>query len=90
VQTEGVDINGFEEKPVWRTKINAGLYVLSPEALDWLTPNSHCNMPTLFERIKAHGGRTIVYPMHETWMDVGNPQDLLNANRAKAHSEEGN
>jgi dTDP-glucose pyrophosphorylase/predicted transcriptional regulator len=82
VQTEGVDINGFEEKPVWRTKINAGLYVLSPEALDWLTPNSHCNMPTLFERIKAHGGRTIVYPMHETWMDVGNPQDLLNANRA--------
>ncbi|MCF8486824.1 MAG: nucleotidyltransferase family protein [Rhodobacteraceae bacterium] len=82
VQTDGVNITAFEEKPVWRTKINAGLYVLNPEALDLLTPNSHCNMPTLFERIQAKASRTIVYPMHETWMDVGNPQDLLNANRA--------
>ena len=81
VQTDGVNITAFEEKPVWRTKINAGLYVLNPEALDLLTPNSHCNMPTLFERIQAKASRTIVYPMHETWMDVGNPQDLLNANR---------
>jgi dTDP-glucose pyrophosphorylase len=82
VQTDGVNITAFEEKPVWRTKINAGLYVLNPEALDLLTPNSHCNLPTLFERIQAKASRTIVYPMHETWMDVGNPQDLLNANRA--------
>ncbi len=82
VQTQGVDITGFEEKPIWRTKINAGLYVLGPEALDLLPPNTHCNMPTLFDQIRANGARTIVYPMHETWMDVGNPQDLLNANRA--------
>lgn len=81
VQTDGMDITGFEEKPVWRTKINAGLYVIDPEALDLLEPNAHCNMPGLFERFRALGRRTIVYPMHETWMDVGNPQDLLNANR---------
>ncbi len=82
VQTEGMVITGFEEKPVWRTKINAGLYVLSPEALDLLEPNGFCNMPTLFERLQAQGAKTIVYPMHETWMDVGNPADLLAANRS--------
>lgn len=82
VQTDGMAITGFEEKPVWRTKINAGLYMLDPVALDLLTPNEHCNMPTLFERLRLRGASTIVYPMHETWMDVGNPQDLLKANRA--------
>ncbi len=82
VQTDGMVITGFEEKPVWRTKINAGLYVLSPEALDLLEPNVPCNMPTLFERMQGQGGKTIVYPMHETWMDVGNPADLLAANRS--------
>ncbi len=83
VQTDGMLITGFEEKPVWRTRINAGIYVLSPQALDVLTPGAHCNMPTLFDRVRERGGRTIVYPMHETWMDVGNPQDLLKANRAQ-------
>jgi len=80
VQTDGMVITGFEEKPVWRTKINAGLYALNPEALALLEPGAHCNMPTLFQRLQAQGQKTIVYPMHETWMDVGNPQDLLKAN----------
>ena len=82
VQTDGMDITGFEEKPVWRTRINAGLYVLSPTALDHLAPDQPCNMPTLFQRVQEAGLRTIVYPIHETWMDVGNPADLLSANRA--------
>lgn len=81
VQTDGMVITGFEEKPAWRTKVNAGLYVLSPEALDLIVPGEHCDMPTLFGRIARNGGKTIVYPIHETWMDVGNPQDLLRANR---------
>jgi dTDP-glucose pyrophosphorylase len=83
VQTDGMLITGFEEKPVWRTRINAGIYVLSPQTLDVLTPGEHCNMPTLFDRVRETGGRTIVYPMHETWMDVGNPQDLARANRGQ-------
>jgi hypothetical protein len=33
VQTEGVEIVGFEEKPVARTHINAGVYALHPDAL---------------------------------------------------------
>jgi dTDP-glucose pyrophosphorylase len=82
VQTDGMEITGFEEKPVWRTRINAGLYTLDPRALDLLVKGEHCNMPTLFDRLRAQGHKTIVYPMHETWMDVGNPQDLLKANRA--------
>lgn len=81
VQMEGVDIVGFEEKPIARSHINAGVYALDPEALNCLAPNAHCDMPTLFERLQLKEMRTVAYPMHEPWMDVGRPSDLslLNA-----------
>lgn len=83
VQTNGVDIVGFEEKPVARSHINAGVYVLDPKALCVLQAGSHCDMPTLFERLQAIGKRTVAYPMHEPWLDVGRPDDW---NRAIAES----
>lgn len=76
VQIDGVDIVGFEEKPIARTHINAGVYALSPGALDVLIHGEHCDMPTLFERLQAKPLRTVAYPMHEPWLDVGKPEDL--------------
>ncbi|PLX51032.1 MAG: nucleotidyl transferase [Desulfobulbaceae bacterium] len=79
VQTKGVEIVGFEEKPVARSHVNAGVYVLDPDALNVLSANVHCDMPTLFERLQAQGKRTVAYPMHEPWLDVGRPDDLAAA-----------
>lgn len=79
VQTRGVDIVGFEEKPVMRSHINAGIYVLDPAALKSLALNEHCDMPSLFARLQAQGDRTIVYPMHEPWLDAGHAEDLERA-----------
>ncbi|HEY8608891.1 MAG TPA: nucleotidyltransferase family protein [Noviherbaspirillum sp.] len=83
VQTEGVNIIGFEEKPVHRTHVNAGIYVLEPEALAALNKGEPCDMPTLFERLARRGKTTIAYPMHEPWLDVGRPDDLEKANSIK-------
>jgi dTDP-glucose pyrophosphorylase len=79
VKTEGMEVVGFEEKPVYRSHVNAGIYVIEPSALGMLEVNKHCDMPMLFDRLKAGSGRTIVYPMHEPWLDVGRPLDLENA-----------
>jgi len=79
VKTKGVDIVGFEEKPVARSHINAGVYVLEPHALSLLGRGQHCDMPTLFARLHDQSDRTIVYPMHEPWLDVGRPADLAQA-----------
>lgn len=81
VHTKGVDIVGFEEKPVARSHINAGIYVLESNALDVLNVGERCDMPTLFGRLKERSARTIVYPMHEPWLDLGRPDDLLMANK---------
>jgi dTDP-glucose pyrophosphorylase len=80
VQTQGVVIVGFEEKPVARSHINAGVYVLDPDALSVLSAEAHCDMPNLFERLQAKAMRTVAYPMHEPWLDVGRPDDLYRAN----------
>lgn len=80
VQTKGVEIVGFEEKPVARSHINAGVYALDPEALSVLCADERCDMPTLFERLQAKSKRTVAYPMHEPWLDVGRPDDLTRAN----------
>ena len=79
VQTKGVEIVGFEEKPVARSHINAGVYALDPAALSVLSADANCDMPTLFERLQAMAKRTVAYPMHEPWMDVGWPDDLKQA-----------
>ena len=86
VRIKGVDIVGFEEKPISKSHINAGVYVLSPEALDELPSGESCDMPTLFERLQARSLRTVAYPMHEPWLDVGRPDDLEIANRVVGES----
>lgn len=80
VRTKGVDIVGFDEKPIYRSHVNAGIYALNPQTLEKLMPKTHCDMPTLFTRLNTAGFRTIVYPMHEPWIDVGRPDDLEKAN----------
>ena len=82
VYTDGVKILGFEEKPIIRNHINAGVYVLNPDALDTLKTGEHCDMPTLFSRLQGSDAHTIVYPIHEPWLDVGCIDDLKRAQSA--------
>jgi dTDP-glucose pyrophosphorylase len=79
VATKGVEIVGFEEKPISRNHVNAGIYVLEPHALQHLKPGDPCDMPTLFSQLRDRAARTIVYPIHETWIDVGRINDFEEA-----------
>lgn len=84
VNTDGIDIIGFEEKPVYRSHINAGVYALEPDVLNGVEINSYCDMPTLFERLQSMSHRTAAYPIHEPWLDVGRPEDLTKASAHKS------
>lgn len=80
VQIRGVEVVGFEEKPIALSHINAGVYALDPFVLSFLESGLRCDMPTLFERLQADSKRTVAYPMHEPWLDVGRASDLQTAN----------
>ena len=81
VKMDGIEIVGFEEKPLSRSHINAGVYCINKEALAYLTAGQPCDMPSLFEKLAKEGKRTVAYPMHEPWLDVGHPEALEAANK---------
>lgn len=81
VEIDGIHIIGYEEKPILRSYINAGVYIIQPDKLKLLKKNQSYNMPDVFSLIKESNGLTIAYPMHEKWIDVGRPDDLLQAQR---------
>lgn len=83
VHIDAGHIIGFEEKPLARSYINAGVYVLEPECLAGIAAGQPMDMPDLFETLRAQGSSTIAYPMHETWIDVGRPSDWQKANLAQ-------
>jgi len=87
VSTKGIDIIEIEEKPVSRSHINAGIYVLEPRALDAMNVGEHCDMPQLFYRLQEQEGRKIVYPMHEPWLDVGLADDYNSTDKNNVQDE---
>jgi dTDP-glucose pyrophosphorylase/predicted transcriptional regulator len=76
VETDGIEIIGFEEKPKSYSHINAGVYVIDPKQLDLLKKLTPYDMPEFFELIRDNSGKIIAYPSHENWLDVGSPHDL--------------
>ena len=77
VQTNGVEIVGFEEKPIARSHINAGGYRLSPDELTVLHQTSPCDTSALFERLKGQSKRTVAYLIDESCLDAGRPEDFM-------------
>lgn len=89
VETEGINIKSIREKPTYTSYINAGIYVLEAQCLKLLEKGEYCDMPNLFEKAKRKNYKTIVYPMHEPWIDVGRPNELMKA-RNNADANRGN
>ena len=83
VQTKGIEITEYEEKPFFRSQINAGVYALNPEAVNLLIKAQPCDMPTLFNSIRGENMRVIAYPVHEEWLDIGLPDELDKAVRLR-------
>jgi dTDP-glucose pyrophosphorylase len=79
VRTQGIEIIGYEEKPISRSHINAGVYVIEPWAIGLLAKSMSCDMPTLLQLIQKSDKRIIAYPIHENWLDIGRPDELLKA-----------
>jgi len=69
----------IEEKPVHRTMVSAGIYVLGREALALVPKGSHYDMPTLLQTLVDRGLRTTGFPIHEYWLDIGRLEDLERA-----------
>jgi NDP-sugar pyrophosphorylase family protein len=80
VNTDGLNISSFEEKPIQISYVNAGIYAINPSGLKYLEVNTFCDMPDFFMKLKENKNQIVAYPIHETWADVGSPNDFSKAN----------
>ena len=79
VELDGPCLRAIIEKPKQSVFVNAGIYVLAPEALSRIPSRGRYDMTTLFEGLIAAGGRAAVFPLREYWLDVGRIDDLERA-----------
>lgn len=85
VNLEGSVVESMVEKPMHRSLVNAGIYTLDPMALDALKLGQYMDMPTLLANLMGDGHEVGAFPIHESWLDVGRPEDL---NRARSESDQ--
>lgn len=86
VQNENGRLLSIKEKPIENFAVNAGIYVLEPEARNY-APKGGFDMPDLIERLPKKGARAgaAVYPLEDYWQDIGSFQDYARANAEWAH-----
>lgn len=87
VDIENNMIQSIDEKPVHRFFVNAGIYVVSPAALDLVPAKGRYDMTGLFNDLVAKGYNAAAFPIHEYWLDVGAIDDF---ERAKMDIKNGN
>lgn len=86
VRLDGVDISNIVEKPVQKFLINAGIYLISPQACRKIPVGRKYDMPDLIRLLLAEGHRVIGFPIQEYWLDIGRVDDYA---RAQADIKEG-
>ncbi len=79
IETDGSKITSIKEKPVQKFFVNAGIYTLSPQVFEYIPKNEFYDMPTLFEDIIKDKLKTISFPVHEYWLDIGRMSDFEQA-----------
>lgn len=70
----------IDEKPVHKFFVNAGIYLLNPEIIDYIPDNTFIDMTSVFEKLLEDNRTTAVFPIREYWIDVGHLDDFKRAN----------
>ncbi len=78
---EDVEIRGLQEKPMLRFFVNAGVYLIEPEAYPFVQTETRLDMTDLIERLLGASRRVVGFPISEYWIDIGQPSDYERAQK---------
>lgn len=82
---DGREIKGLLEKPKFDYYINAGIYLIKKSLLQEIPKNEFFNATDLIEKLIAQQRSVIRYPLNGTWIDIGQPADLMKARDLVRH-----
>jgi dTDP-glucose pyrophosphorylase len=81
IETDNHRLLSIEEKPVHKSFVNAGIYVLNPEMLEFIPNNEFYDMPELFKTLMNEKQEVSVFPLREYWLDIGKMDDYKKADQ---------
>lgn len=81
VESEDSLITAMVEKPVYRYRINTGIYVLSPECVAEVKADTRVDLPTLLEQRMQQQKRVGIYTSYDYWLDIGRMADYQKAQK---------
>jgi NDP-sugar pyrophosphorylase family protein len=79
VNVEEQQAKSIVEKPIQKYFVNAGIYVLEPELVNKVNPNTPIDMPNLLEKQIKKGKSVSIFPIHEYWLDIGHMKEYKSA-----------
>ncbi|MFZ5761949.1 MAG: nucleotidyltransferase family protein [Thermodesulfobacteriota bacterium] len=71
VEMDGACINSLQEKPTKEFRINAGVYVISPELLEGIPADIFYDMTELIADAITAGRKVGGYMVSDYWLDIG-------------------
>jgi NDP-sugar pyrophosphorylase family protein len=80
IDSEDGHIVRLREKPSYEVDINAGIYAISPSALDLLPPAGRFDATQLIQAAMDANRPVASYSIKEYWMDIGRFEDYNQAN----------
>ena len=84
----GSKLVSIEEKPSQNIFINAGIYVINPELLNYIPKNIKFDMPELINVLIKEGKEVGCFPLSDYWLDIGTPQDYVKADEELKENNE--
>jgi dTDP-glucose pyrophosphorylase len=71
LEIDGGGVVGITEKPAMRHFINAGIYLLNPEACTHIPHDRPYDMPDLINHLIDAKKHVVAFPIREYWLDIG-------------------
>ena len=78
INLDNSELSAIEEKPLKSFLINAGIYVVEQKIIDKMEKGGAIDMTNLVESC-VENKSVAVFPLHEHWLDIGNPENLKKA-----------
>lgn len=72
-------VKSIQEKPIYESLVNAGIYVISPSVIDEVPEGEFTPITQIIQDILRQGDVVTAWNCGAEWRDVGRPQDLAQA-----------
>jgi NDP-mannose synthase len=81
IQMDGDErVSGYIEKPTSEYTVSMGVYVFEPRVLNYIPVGEYLDFPDLILKLIARGETVNGYTFDGYWMDLGRPDDYIQAN----------